>query len=448
LEFYEILYLLPPIFNPFVMIKTLVPFLLVFFCGSVTAGNDVFIPLGGNAWIKGGNTAQISEKGVTEWRNAETIEVYVRLARAGELNVALHAKTAGESRLEVNILGKSQNVLVNQKSVKVAAGKWEVSNAGYIKIAIRGISKTASTFAEISGISIDGSAVTEQTAFVKDNKDNYFYWGRRGPSVHLNYTMPANEDVEWVYNEVTVPDSQDVIGSYFMANGFAEGYFGMQVNSAQERRILFSVWSPFNTDDPRSIPKDKQIRMLGKGKDVYTGEFGNEGSGGQSYLKYNWKAGNTYRFLLRGQPAADSTTIYTAYFFAPEENEWKLIASFLRPKTKTYLKRFHSFLENFIPDMGDVSRRVNFGNQWVKTTSGKWMELTEAKFTADATARKSFRLDYAGGENGKLFFLKNCGFFNENTTINEVFTRLPSGKEPEIDDKTINRLSADISNKP
>jgi len=32
--------------------------------------------------------------------------------------------------------------------------------------------------------------------------------------------------------------------------------------------------------------------MPKKGKDVYTGEFGNEGSGGQSYRKYMWKSGN------------------------------------------------------------------------------------------------------------------------------------------------------------
>ena len=51
-----------------------------------------------------------------------------------------------------------------------------------------------------------------------------------------------------------VPEGNDVLGSYFMANGFAQGYFGIQVNSPTERRILFSVWSPFHTDDPSEIP--------------------------------------------------------------------------------------------------------------------------------------------------------------------------------------------------
>ena len=90
-----------------------------------------------------------------------------------------------------------------------------------------------------------------------------------------------------------------------MANGFSEGYFGMQVNSSTERRILFSVWSPFNTDNPKDIPAEQRIRMLAKGPDVHVGEFGNEGSGGQSYLVYPWKAGTVCRFLTRVQPDKD-----------------------------------------------------------------------------------------------------------------------------------------------
>lgn len=111
-----------------------------------------------------------------------------------------------------------------------------------------------------------------------------------------------------------------MIGTYFMANGFAEGYFGIQVNSEKERRILFSVWSPFHTDDPKSIPDDQKILLLKKGEGVYTGEFGNEGSGGQSFLRYNWQAETTYKFLLKGEPDGKGNTVYSAWFFAPENN--------------------------------------------------------------------------------------------------------------------------------
>jgi hypothetical protein len=37
------------------------------------------------------------------------------------------------------------------------------------------------------------------------------------------------QEIEWFYSELTVPEGSDVIGSYFMANGFSEGYFGIQV---------------------------------------------------------------------------------------------------------------------------------------------------------------------------------------------------------------------------
>jgi len=56
-----------------------------------------------------------------------------------------------------------------------------------------------------------------------------------------------------------------------------------------------------------------------------------------------------------------------------------------------------------------------------------WHELTQASFTADATARKGARLDYFGGDEGEKFFLVNCGFFNGK------LIRKPSGKTPNID---------------
>jgi len=124
---------------------------------------------------------------------------------------------------------------------------------------------------------------------------------------------------------------------------------------------------------------------------------------------------------------------YTAYFFAPEENRWMLIASFKRPMTNTYLKRFHSFLENFIPTTGDQSRMALYGNPWVMDANGKWTAIASAKFTADQTARKRFRLDYAGGTMAKNFYLKNCGFFVPSTPIDSQFSIEAPSTAPVID---------------
>jgi hypothetical protein len=293
-----------------------------------------------------------------------------------------------------------------------------------------GMTKTSACFAEITDLIISGQGMANQIQYVKDE----FYWGRRGPSVHLNYRIPPESgDIIWFYNELTIPEGYDVPGSYFMANGFAEGYFGIQVNSSSERRILFSVWSPFKTDKPEEIPEDQKITLLKKGEDVHAGSFGNEGSGGQSYRKYNWKPATTYCFLLKGTPSEHNSTDYTAYFYAPETSHWELIASFRRPKTTTYLKHLHSFLENFIPGTGYLPRIGIYSNQWICNSLGEWTELTEARFTADATARKKARLDYAGGSDNGDFFLKNCGFFNGTTEINNSFTRPKTIKAPPID---------------
>ena len=119
----------------------------------------------------------------------------------------------------------------------------------------------------ITDFGISGTTVDEHTAFVRNNDGDFFHWGRRGPSVHLNYPIPDGVNAEWFYNEVTVPKGNDVVGSYYMATGFGEGYFGMQVNSPTERRILFSVWSPFQTDTPSQIPADQKIMSEPQGRE-------------------------------------------------------------------------------------------------------------------------------------------------------------------------------------
>ena len=404
--------------------------------------NAIFIPARGNSWVISEiskNNTMISDSGIVGWDDPATlIETYFKTDRKGSVRIALRAKSAGEkSKIEFSLGGRAGIIEIKSADFDtIDLGNFIIENPGYSSLRLHGLEKTAATFAEISGIFITGEAVQGKVWFVKDD----FYWGRRGPSVHLRYDIPPGAgDITWFYNEITVPEGNDVPGSYFMANGFADGYFGIQVNSTYERRVLFSVWSPYKTDNPNEIPEDYRITLLKKGEEVHTGEFGNEGSGGQSYMKFMWKTGTTYRFLLKGDPSQDNSTDYTAWFYAPEAGRWKLIASFRRPKGSRYLGSLYSFLENFLPESGGVTREGFFSNQWVCSRDGKWTELTTARFTADATARKESRLDYAGGTAGKTFFLKNCGFFSENTPMNSLFKRAPS-EEVSVRDAEISGL--------
>ncbi|HTK19173.1 MAG TPA: DUF3472 domain-containing protein [Mucilaginibacter sp.] len=396
------------------------------------------VPIGGNTWRTDKDTTggSVTDAGITYWSNPDAnYTAYFRLGSTGKFKLYLSmAVPTGKSKIAITALGITKVMLVSSGTFQdIYAGEWSATDTGYIAIKIKGVSKSDSLFANISSIKLMGNAIDNKTTFVRNNEGQFFYWGRRGPSVHLGYTIADGINAEWFYNEVTVPKGNDVLGSYFMADGFGEGYFGMQVNSPTERHILFSVWSPFNTDDPNAIPDDQKIILLKKGNNVHTGEFGNEGAGGQSYLNYMWHAGQTYKFLVHAKPDGKGRTKFTAYFFAPELNKWQLIASFSRPKTDTYLKHLHSFLENFEPEQGTRTRKVLFNNQWICDTDGQWIELVKARFTGDNTAVKGYRMDYAGGLEGNSYFLKNCGFFNHYTSRNIYFNRPAGSKKPDID---------------
>lgn len=397
---------------------------------------EVAIPMGGNSWVA--DTADdrsriITRSGVANWSSSDSvIRTFFGLEQTGDLRVALRAKvSSGSSQLLCRLGDTSHRVnFSNTDMERVEVGVFPITHPGYHHLDLQGLSKTGEVFAEVTEVLLSGDAAQGSVTYVRDD----FYFGRRGPSVHLSYPVPSDiKQVLYFYSELTVPPGEDVVGSYFMANGFAEGYFGIQVNSPTERRILFSVWSPYRTDNPQEIPADQRITLLKQGDAVHAQKFGGEGSGGQSYRKYMWKAGTTYRFLLKGEPASDNATDFTAWFFAPEIGRWELMAGFRRPKTHTYLRRLHSFLENFIPAAGQFERQALYDNQFICDTKGNWTELTQARFSADATARKGARLDYTGGLVENRFFLKNCGFFDGHTEFGQVFTCKPGKQAPDID---------------
>lgn len=409
---------------------------LLFSASAFAQTSSLEIGMSGNSYVtRQHDGARITDRGLTRWTDPKSvISVYFYLHESTTADLSLLAK--GHSEIKVSYGKKHFKVRLDSDDfTQVPVGRISVSKPGYVRIDLQGLSMEGNSFGEVK--QLVAANVSGKSSYVTNFAD---YWGRRGPSVHLAYKLPAG-DTEWFYNEVTVPKEGETMHSYYMAAGFGEGYFGMQYNSSTERRVLFSVWSPFDTQNPKDIPDSHKIKLLRKGKDVHIGEFGNEGSGGQSYLCYPWKAGRTYKFLMQVHPDNQGNTIYTAYFYAPEEKAWRLIASFQRPLTNTWYTHAHSFLENFNPEQGYLSRKVMFGNQWARSKDGKWTRITDATFTHDATASAGVRLDYQGGETkDNRFYLMMGGFFNESVSMGTQFHCEPTGQAPEIDWEALKQL--------
>ncbi len=421
----------------FLAVALLISLAVVLFKSSpVVTQNESVVYLSGNAYITSGNTASIDENScaIRNWNDNETvISFYFRAKESSKINVALQAK--GHSDIEVSLLDKKKNVTLNSDTLtRVEIGSFNVESPGYIKMDIRGVKiNEGSDFGNVSA-AIIGSDVAP-VVYVAPNFSTHF--GRRGPSVHLGYTLP-NENIEWFYNEVIVPEEGDIPSSYYMACGFGEGYFGMQNNTPHPRRVLFSVWSPYETDNAAEIPDSLRVTLVKKGEGVKVQDFGNEGSGGQSYMHYDWKAGERCRFLMGVKPDGQGSTVYTAYFFNNDKGQWQLVASFRRPKISTWYTNAHSFLENFNPVMGYITRKACYGNQWARTTDGRWIPVTKARFTCDATGREEMRLDYTGGVEGENFFLSMGGFFDEYMTAGTYFDRTGNTTDaPDVDFSTL-----------
>ena len=290
-----------------------------------TAQSERVINTAGNAYVTSGRSAVIDERrnGIRRWSDSETvISFYFRANECGKMDIALQAR--GHSDIEVSLLGKKKKITLDSDTLsRVDLGTFKVKKPGYIKMDIRGLKiNEGRDFGSVAAVIVGGKM--QDVSYVASKFSTHF--GRRGPSVHLGYVLPK-EDVEWFYNEIIVPEEGDIPSSYYMACGFGQGYFGMQNNSPHPRRILFSVWSPFETDNPAEIPDSLRVTLIKKGENTTVNDFGNEGSGGQSYLHYEWKPGERCRFLMGVRPDGKGNTTYTAYFFAHQRQPGLLCAA-------------------------------------------------------------------------------------------------------------------------
>jgi hypothetical protein len=236
-------------------------------------------------------------------------------------------------------------------------------------------------------------------------------------SVHLGY--PAGEGVVF-YNEIRV--DQSAPGTYFAVCGWDKGYYGIQELGNGKKLAIFSVWDS-NQNDPKAVAEDRRTKLVHKDEKLRVGRFGGEGTGGQSFFDYDWKTGETYRFLVASKIDGQRTE-YAGYFYVPESSSWKHLVTFSTVTGGKNMRGYYSFVEDFKRDRVSATkvRQAHFGNAWVKTAKGDWTPATKARFTGDANPVTNINSGIEGG----LFFLATGGNTENTGTKLNATMELPA----------------------
>ena len=228
------------------------------FALSATARAELRIPAAtayADPWESG---AKISKDVITDWKDSvQKILWFGEIKSAGKLDASLVVRLpAGKSsKLRLTVAGHSHDAVATggAAAVTVSFGSFAITKPGYVRFELSSANPAGATNGDLDALVLDGPA-TADAHFNTDPR-------RNAASVHLFYPTPKDAEVAWFYNEVTAVE--DPVATYYMACGFARGYFGMQVNSATERRIIFSVWdaaSGQSAKDRSTVAEENQDR--------------------------------------------------------------------------------------------------------------------------------------------------------------------------------------------
>lgn len=248
------------------------------------------------------------------------------------------------------------------------------------------------------------------------------YAGNEQPSraarmIHLHYEAP---EAELFYNEVRIEASYP--GSYFAVCGFRHGYFGLQELFDRRKVAIFSVWEPDHGQDPTQVPLAVRTEPVAPGAGVDVRRFGNEGTGGQSFLNFDWQPGQTYRFLVEARHDGDRTA-YTGFVYLPTEQRWQKMVTFRALADNDLLRDPYSFVEDFRADgiSAQQIHRARYGNGWMRDTAGRWHPLTRATFTAMAP-NGNLRSAIDAGQQGGDFYLQTGAGTVKSRGLGQIIT--------------------------
>lgn len=423
----------------------------------------------------------------TCWRKKYVEEQRAQLSfffytkRTGNLNMAIRGLMSGKTTsatVRVTCNGKSYDVeIAGGKLHDTPVGVFYVDKPQWVRVDIRGIKTSMSYYPYITDLVFGGDAVGYATQkcddvwFVnhQDAMNDNPHWIRRGPAVHQGWHMPKGPDgknltVEYFYNEVLVPEGDDINGSYYMTTGGDGFYMGIQPGAPDKNNkhasVLFSVW--------HNEARRKRTRIERYSKDIpgktFDGlrdttyhvvltTYDHEGSGTGTRLHYPWKTGETMATLCQVRPEVNAdgkltgNSIYAGYFWT-KNTGWILMAEIRRPAMQVYYTAPYSFNENFSPHNGYITRSVEFPRQYFITPDGEWHECLgfHQGGGRQVDAGLEGRNDCSSGlrENGH-FYGQIGGYYNDNTMpLGHVYREPSKEPRPEIDFEALSQLGEKI----
>lgn len=252
-------------------------------------------------------------------------------------------------------------------------------------------------------------------AYDNDSQVNHTDY-QSSPSVHLSFrsTEPTTKSYDWIYEEILVPEGGDPLATYYMSLGFFRGYMGIQTNSPTERRVLFSVWDSKDADHDKTMVAADFVSLVDKGKETTVNSFGNEGTGGQSYVKTaDWKTGKPVKFLMNIRKTDSSTVVISAWYSVSDQEGWKYVASWRAPHEQRMFDGFYSFIENYGYTNGQYPRKAYYYNAWGREdATGKWINFNKVGFS-HTDGKEGQRVDYEQGvspEYPDRFYMASGGY--------------------------------------
>ena len=295
------------------------------------------------------------------------------------------------------------------------------------------------------------------------------------PSVHLSGwkttdpTAPSPAYYDWVYEEVMVPESSAVVGTYCMSLGVLHGYMGIQIDSDNDYPIIFSMWDNGSTDEDPYLPEYLRSGALDWEKGVTIARFANEGTGAQAKYRTgkNWIPGKWVKFISNARPEiidveiddpahpgqkktiTYTNTLCSAWFMADGlDDDWHYIATIRQSGANNYFDGWYSFLENYNWPTGQWQRKAYYRNGGLHSLSnGKWYHANSVGFGhTDGGDKYGDRRDYGQGQTEDFdnSFFMSTGGYHEDPVQNAQVLPLKRNYMP-VDQATLDRLTERVN---